>query len=222
MCGRFAIATTIGFSERFRVRDPPPDVRERFNVAPGQPVPVLVRDPYAPGPAAATVSVMKWGILPPWQRDAGKYLLINARAETLAEKPFFRGLLAGSRCLVPATGYYEWKKSGKLRDPYYITTKDRSLVAFAGLYLPGKGNEHSTFAIVTTAANDRVALLHDRMPAILPCSGEEAWVGGGALSEEERKCLLSPAPTDLLEAYRVGRTVNSPAYDGPELVVRVA
>lgn len=219
MCGRFTIALTVGFGERFGVDESDLDLAPRYNVAPSQQIPVVF---YAPGGRKVALP-MTWGLVPSWTRDlTGARPLINARADSLAERPSFRGPLARHRCLIPATGFYEWQKSGTQRVPYYIQPRDRGFIAFAGLYdvLRGRNPPLWTCAIITTDPNPLVARYHDRMPAILVRENEERWLAPGPLSEEDRLSILTPYPEELLEAYPVSRAVNDPSRDGPDLIRR--
>ena len=217
MCGRFTITLTVGFGERFGVDETVLSLAPRYNIAPSQQVPVVCTNPRGERVAIP----MTWGLVPTWTRDlTGVRPLINARADTLAERPSFRGPLARHRCLVPATGFYEWQKSGTQRVPYYIRRKDQDFLAFAGLYdvLKGRNPPLSTFTIITTDPNPLVARYHDRMPAILAREDEERWLAPGPLRESELLSMLAPCHESLLEAYPVSRAVNDPSRDGPDLI----
>jgi putative SOS response-associated peptidase YedK len=221
MCGRFTITLTIGLPERFNVRSPGLPLAPRSNIAPSQPVPVVIR----PDGGEPDLVEMVWGLIPHWVRDpASAHPVINARAETLEDRPSFRHPLLYNRCLVPANGFYEWKRSGKVREPYYIHRIDDDLVAIAGLYdvwdTPA-GDKLRTFAIITTEPNPLVSRYHDRMPAILKRELEERWLEPGPLTTDAVKEILTPYPADLLEAYRVSRLVNDPAREGSDLIQRL-
>ncbi len=222
MCGRFAIAITVGIEDRFGAKKPPYEIRPRYNIAPSQTVPVVAGDPEIP--AEREIVPMRWGLIPSWSKDeSAGYRMINARAETLRERPAFRAPLKHHRCLVPATGFYEWRPAGSRKVPYYVERRDHALFAFAGLYdiWRGAGGEPvKSFTIVTTAANDLIAPIHDRMPVVLPREGEDVWMRGGALDPEELAHLLAPRPTPELEAYPVSPAVNNPANEGPDLIAR--
>jgi putative SOS response-associated peptidase YedK len=215
MCGRFTIVPTVDFHERFGLPAGPP-VDPRYNVAPGQEVPVIVR-----GEGNRLVP-MAWGFLAPFVRDpsAGRPA-INARAETLLERPSFRDAVQEHRCLVPASGFYEWRKEGRRRVPFYIRIPGAPLFAFAGLYgtlRDPAGGEHRTFAIITTEPNRLVAGFHDRMPAILPGEKEETWLRQGPVSPADLVSLLAPYPASEMEAFPVSGAVNDPANDSPDLI----
>ncbi|HOS81146.1 MAG TPA: SOS response-associated peptidase [Methanolinea sp.] len=219
MCGRFTLALTVGLGERFGVDDTGLSLSPRFNIAPSQQVPII----YATHTGERVIRMMTWGLVPSWTRDlTGARPIINARADTLSERPSFHGPLARHRCLVPATGFYEWQKSGTQKVPVYIRRKDQALFAFAGLFdiLKGRDPPLWTFTIITTEPNALVARFHDRMPAILQPRDEARWIAPGPIGEGERKAILSPCPDDILEAYPVSKAVNDPQQDGPHLIQR--
>ena len=169
--------------------------------------------------------MMQWGLIPHWVKDLKKSMHpINAKAETLAEKPMFRGLLKNKRCLIPASGFYEWKKDGTRKIPYYIHLKESPLFAFAGLYdvwYDGFNAAHPTYTIITTDANKLVAPLHDRMPVILKQEDENRWLAGDAPTSDEMKMILGPYPSDEMDVYPVSSRVNSPAIDDEQLIQRI-
>ena len=216
MCGRFALAHVAGFWSRFAVIDRRAALEPRFNIAPSQMVPVVISQ--SPNEAV----MMKWGLVPFWAKDfkIGNKL-INARAETIDTKPAFRGSLKRRRCLVPATGFYEWKRLGNGKAPYYIHLRDDSFFAFAGLYdawSDQEGDRLLSFTIITTTPNSMMARIHDRMPAVLRREDEELWLGKGPLDPADRRRLLRPFPSRQMEAYAVSKDVNSPAIDAEELI----
>ena len=220
MCGGFTISLTIGFGERFGVDESHVTLAPRYNIAPSQTVPVILTS----SAGRRQAMPITWGLVPSWTRDpAGARPLINARAETLADRPAFRGPLMRQRCLVPATGFYEWAKRGRDRVPFYIRRKDSLLFAFAGLYdiWKGGGLPLFSFTIVTTAPDPLVARYHDRMPAILREEDEGRWLATASIPRPELDALLSPYPEEFLEAYQVSRAVNDPGKEGPELIRRI-
>ena len=221
MCGRFTITVTIGLPERFGVKTVELQIDPRYNIAPSQPVPVVIQ----PESGERSITEMVWGLVPHWAKDPSAVRhSINARAETLEERPSFCGLLHRSRCLVPANGFYEWKKAGKLSDPYYIHRNDDRLFACAGLYDTWKapdGSRTRTFVIITTEPNELVSRYHDRMPAMIREEDEDRWLTPGPLPDGAVRELLAPYPAGLLEAYRVSRRVNDPASEGEDLIRRV-
>jgi len=216
MCGRYSLLCTDDLGNRFRVYDPSIGRRSRFNVAPSQSMPVVVRR------EETEMVLMQWGLVPHWARDpAGGPRPLNARAETLAERTMFRGLLQQNRCLVPASGFYEWRRDGGRKAPYYVRLRNAGLFAIAGLYDIWHGADGSalaTYTLVTTVANEVVAPLHNRMPAILRREDEERWIAGGVPSADELHKLLGPYPADDMAAHPVSTRVNSPATDDPSLI----
>jgi len=221
MCGRFTITLTVGLAERFGIMHSSLQLTPRFNIAPSQPVPVVVR----PDEGGRELEEMVWGLVPHWAKNPSTVgHAINARAETLEERPTFRDPFLHNRCLVPATGFYEWKKEGKRREPYYIHRKDDEIFAIAGLYdiwRGAGGAEIRSFVIVTTEPNSVVSRYHDRMPAVLRPEDEEKWLFPGRLTPEKAWDILSPYPGDFLEAYRVSTRVNDPSAEGSDLTWRM-
>ena len=221
MCGRFAQrAGTPELEERFGLALPGLEIAPRYNIAPGQPVPVIIQDQ---GPRLVEMS---WGLLPFWAKDPGKLSRpINARSETLAEKPFFREPYKRRRCLVPADGFYEWKSRGRGRpsEPHFFELKRGGLFALAGLYdvwrPPKEGAEPiRSFTIVTTGPNPLMERIHDRMPVILAVESEEAWLDPGFFDAGRLAGFLRPYPAEEMTVHPVSRAVNSVANDSPELV----
>lgn len=223
MCGRYLLKTALeelarifGFTER-------PNLMPRYNIAPTLEVPVIRQRREPAG--QRSIAALRWGLVLPWADDpkAGPPL-INARAETLLEKPAFRGAAQKRRCLIPADGFYEWKKDGTKKVPFRFRRKDRGLFAFAGLWdvwrPPDEPDAEPLFTctILTTQANEVVAPVHDRMPVIL--SDEAAWrmwldpdVPGDGVAH-----LLRPAPADDMETYEVSPIVNSARNDSVECI----
>jgi len=215
MCGRFTIVPMVDLRERFGL-PAGPAVAPRYNVAPGQEVPVIL------GGEGNRLVPMAWGLIPSFGKDpAAGRPAINARAETLLGKPYFRDAVQRGRCLVPASGFYEWKREGGRRLPFYIRLSGVPLFSFAGLCEawrdPG-GRELRTFAIITTVPNRLIAPLHDRMPAILPREKEAAWIRPGPVGSAELGDLLGPYPAGEMEAFPVSGKVNDPENEGPDLI----
>jgi len=224
MCGRFALSDTQQLSLRFEVE--PGDERAltpRYNVAPSQLIPVIVEQP-----EGRELRMMRWGFRPAWKRDARSTPEpINARAESLLDRPMFRPALARKRCLIPADGFYEWQErpGSKLKQPYFIRMKDKGLFAFAGLFADtadDRGSPQQTCVIITTSPNDLMAAIHNRMPAILARSGEQAWLDPELNEPEAVLSLLQPYDGEQMEAYPVSTAVSSPRSDGPELIETIA
>lgn len=218
MCGRFTIMLEADdLREALDLGTIPEDWRPRFNLAPSQPAGVVV------DPSTRNLGWMKWGLVPAWAKDPEiGNRLINARAETLAEKPSFRGAFAKRRCLIPADGFYEWLRpaGGKGRGlPQHIHLADRRPFFLAGLWerwQPKDGDPLLSFTIITTAANGLIAPIHDRMPVIL--TGERAWNWLRPKPVDELAGFLRPYAEDQMEIHPVSFAVNSPANDGPECV----
>ena len=218
MCGRFALYTPQEAVVRlFRLDDAAP-LSPRYNIAPTQPV-LAVR---ADEPAGREARMLRWGLVPFWAKDTGiGSRMINARGETIAEKPAFRQAFRRRRCLIPADGFYEWQKVPGGKQPWFISARDEVPLAFAGLWerWDNRGTEDpvESCTIVTTAANATLAPLHDRMPVILGADAWDSWLAADTPSATLLD-MLRPAANDLLAARPVSRRVNSPANDGPDLV----
>lgn len=219
MCGRYSLICTDDLGNRFRVFLPTLGCRSRFNVAPSQTMPVVVHD------EQTELVPMMWGLVPHWAKTPAEgHRPINARAETLAERPMFRGLIKHNRCLVPASGFYEWKKDGGHKVPYYLRLRDADLFAFAGLYdvwHDADGSAYPTYTIITTAANEAVAPIHDRMPVILRRENEERWIASEAPSQGELDEILGQYPANEMAAYPVSARVNSPVSDDLDLITPI-
>lgn len=214
MCGRFTIAFNLAdLSDELGLGEIPLDWQPRYNVAPGQPVLA------ATDAGTRRAEWLRWGLIPSWAKDAAiGNKLINARAETLAEKPSFRAAFQKRRCLIFADGFYEWQKpvTGKGRSqPYYFRRKDGRPFAFAGLWdvwQPGGDVEPvKTCTIITTSANAVLAAVHERMPVMLAKEDAWNWVAGGPEVDLQR--LLTPFNAELMEGYTVGTYVNRPGYE---------
>lgn len=219
MCGRFTISLpTADVALAFGVTETAKPVSPSFNVAPGMSVPVVVDEG-----RGRRLDAFRWGLVPSWAKDlAVGYKMINARAETLAEKPAFRRAFRDRRCLILADGFYEWKTEGARKRPYHIRMKDASPFAFAGLWevwTPPEGEPIRSCAIVTTAANDVMRPLHPRMPVILPAEAQGPWLDPSNHDVESLKALLLPLPGDALVAYPVSTEVNSPRNDSPRNIL---
>ena len=215
MCGRYTITVDPGeLAQRFNATLPPDPLQPRYNAAPSQNLPVLLNE------GDRQIQMLKWGLIPHWAKNASDYNLINARAETIEEKPSFRDALQKRRCLVLTDGFYEWRKTPDGKTPMRITLKSGEPFAFAGLWETWKdpdGNPLRTFTIITTTPNDLMATIHNRMPVILSRADENMWIdnmpGVGAW-----RSLMRPYPADLMTAYPVSAKVNSPANDTPAVM----
>lgn len=207
------MAGLFGFADR-------PNFPPRYNIAPTQPVPVVRLEG-----AERRFQLLRWGLIPSWSKAPPASLLINARAETLAEKPSFRGAFRHHRALMPADGFYEWQTAGAGgKQPYLIRRRDGAPFAMASvsdIWMGADGSEVDSCAVVTTAANATLAPIHHRMPAILAERDWARWLDP-ATPERDLLALLRPSPESLLEAIPVSDRVNKVAHDDPDLIQPVA
>lgn len=219
MCGRYTLKTDRSkIEERFALEEVP-DFPPRYNLAPTQDG-LVVRPGEKPG--TRTAALLRWGLVPSWTRQtAGAPLLINARAETAAERPAFREPFRRRRCLVVADGFYEWSRRSAIRQPYHFTVDHGALFAFAGLWdrwrPPGAATEDAlqTFTILTTTANDALAPHHDRMPVILEPQFYDDWLNPMLVDAEAVRLMLRPFPPLRMLARAVTPRVNSIRNDDP-------
>jgi putative SOS response-associated peptidase YedK len=169
--------------------------------------------------------MVRWGLIPSWAKDEKMGArMINARGETVAEKPSFRSAVKTRRCLIPADGFYEWVRTGEGKQPHFIHFADARPFAFAGLWerwTKGGGEPLDTCTIITTSPNELIEDLHDRMPVILPADRYTEWLEPSPLNPDRLQELLVPHPAEGMEAYPVSTFVNKPANDGPECIARV-
>jgi len=222
MCGRFTLTVNpADLKDTFNEYIFPPKFGPRFNIAPSQPVLAIPND------EKNTADFFIWGLIPMWAKDPSiGNRLINARGETVAEKPSFRGSFKYKRCLILADGFYEWKTSDnkKTKTPYFIHMKDRKPFALAGLWDSWEspdGSSIKTCTIITTTPNELMEHLHDRMPVILHPRDYAKWLEVSPQTPENLLPLIKPFPADDMSAYRVSTLVNKPANDRPELLVPV-
>jgi putative SOS response-associated peptidase YedK len=204
-----SIAARFGIADCHETKVPP-----RFNIAPSHVVPVVVE-----GTDGRALRLMRWGFQPAWMKQR-RGPPINARAETLVERPLFRSALARGRCLIPADGFYEWvdRPGQKSKQPVYIRLLGGPVFGFAGLYTTDPHGE-PTCAIVTTAANHFIRPLHHRMPVILDPAAEADWLDPALEDPTAAPACLRPVPAGRMEAYPVGSGVSSARNDGPQLVL---
>src|SRR5579862_2225242 len=219
MCGRYVIKTppdlmrkAFGYAEQ-------PNFPARYNIAPTQPIPVVRIDN-----GRRSFALVRWGFIPSWVEDPRNFsLLINARADSVLDKPAFRNAMRRRRCLIPADGFYEWKGDGPRKRPYFAAA--RALVAFAGLWEPWigpNGEEMETACIVTTTANRALSPLHDRMPAVIAPEAYDLWLGCAKVDAETAWALLGPAPEDTFAAHEISTAVNRAANDSSALIEPLA
>ena len=219
MCGRFSIIKKAeDIQSRFSIKAGLENYKAVYNAAPGMNLVVISnKEPEA-------LNLFKWGLIPSWAKEASiGYKMINARSETISEKPSFRNSLNSRRCLVPADGFYEWKKDEKFKQPFRILLKDESLFSFAGLWdswISPDGKPIFSFTIITTEANRIMAGIHERMPVILQPENEKDWLGNSA-SQAHILQLLKPYPAELMDYYPVSQLLNSAANNVPEVCSRI-
>jgi putative SOS response-associated peptidase YedK len=217
MCGRYIFTSSPeAMRQLFRYLEQP-NFPPRFNVAPTQPIAIvrLVE-------GQRHFVLVRWGFLPSWVKDPKTFaLVINARGESVIDKPAFRAAMKRRRCLIPADGFYEWQKAGDRKRPFFIHAKSGAPLAFAGLWetwTGPNGEELETAAIVTTRANRTLDAIHERMPVIVPPEAFELWLDCTNVDATTATALIRPAPDDLLEAYEISTTVNRTANDGLKLL----
>ena len=221
MCGRFTLrAAPSVLAQQFAIFDMPP-IGPRFNIAPTQAVPVVRMNPWEGDPRRELVA-LRWGLIPGWAKDpAIGNRMINARAETVAEKPAYRTAFRRRRCLVPADGFYEWQRIGPKKQPYFIHKLDDGPFALAGLWESWQAPDQShieSFTVLTTEPNDVVRPIHDRMPVILNESDYSLWLDPAVKEPRVLAPLLKPYRADAMESYRVGPEVNKPGYEDASCV----
>ncbi len=219
MCGRFTLTVDPAqLKQHFQDFSFPDKYAPRYNIAPSQPVMAIPND----GRNAADFFL--WGLIPSWAKDASiGSRMINARGETLAEKPSYRGVYKYKRCLIPADGFYEWKAQvgTKSKIPYFVHLKNGAPFAFAGLWdewHAADGSPIRTCTIVTTAPNPLMAPIHDRMPVILQPQDYDEWLDPAPRMPDSLQHLVAAFPADQMEAYPVSALVNSPSNDRAECV----
>lgn len=224
MCGRFILAVDPADLEAsFAGVELPPAgaMQPRYNIAPTQPVAVITNS------AERKLEFFNWGLIPSWAKDPKiGNRMINARAETLAEKPSFRAAYKRRRCLIPTNGFYEWQRhpEDKTKTPMFISLTSSKPFAFAGLWESwhsSEGDHVLSCTIITTTPNDLMAPIHNRMPVILPAEAYDVWLAPGEQSGVELQNLLAPYPAAEMQAYAVSTFVNSPRNDSPECILPV-
>jgi putative SOS response-associated peptidase YedK len=193
----------------------PDQLKPRYNIAPGQDVAIVRATEQG-----RTLSMARWGLVPHWAKEAKiKYSTINARAETVAEKPTYRDAFRRQRCLIPATGYYEWQQAGGQKIPYHIRRDDSAVFAFAGLWDRWErgGEDFDSCSIIVTAASSAMQPIHERMPVILEPSSYKVWLNPAHENRAQLQALLLPY-NGKLAVYPVSRKVNNPKNDDPACV----
>lgn len=221
MCGRYTlISAPQAIRALFRYAEQP-NFPPRYNIAPTQPIAVVRLTN-----RQRQVVLMRWGLLPSWVKDPKAFsLIVNARGETVLDKPSYRAAMKRRRCLIPADGFYEWKTTGASKQPYYVRARSGAPLAFAGLWetwAGPNGEEVDTVTIVTTEANGTLRPVHDRMPVIVPPEAFDIWLDTDNVDDRTAAALIVPAPDSLLETWPVSTDVNRVANDNAGLIDPVA
>jgi len=218
MCGRYVSKIDADVERHFSLTKVPFDFSS-YNVAPGRNVPVVRQSERND----RELVLMRWGLIPHWAKEERiGYKMINARAETVENKPAFRKPFKRHRCLIPANGFYEWRKTQSGKTPYYIRLKNQSMMGFAGLWgiwANSEGKRIESCAIITTAANELIKPLHDRMPLIIEPDDYGVWLTGNV---DEATDVVGMSPSAQLETYPVSTRVNKPENDDPSCIDRMA
>src|SRR6185436_10472875 len=216
MCGRYAITTAPEAIRALSGYLEQPNFPPRYNVAPTQPVPIVRM-----AEGKRQLALVRWGLIPAWVKDPRAFsLLINARGESVLDKPAFRNAMKYRRCLFPADGFYEWERKGERKQPYFVRLKGGGPLAFAGLWeswMGPNGEEQETAAIVTTDASPSISHIHDRMPVIVAPDAFDFWLDPN-VDAAVASAVIQPAPDALLEAYEVSTAVNGTANDSSQLL----
>lgn len=214
MCGRFTLTTPEELIAEVFALDERPRLLARYNIAPSQQIAAVVQPS-----GRRRLEMFRWGMLAPGEAERDDALLINARSESVATKPLFREAFRARRCLVPADGFYEWRKAGSRREPFHIRLRDRRPFAFAALWNeekhPSAQRPLRACAILTTEPNAVMDGIHDRMPVILPPDAYAAWLDTSQAAAPSLHELLRPYPAEEMEAVRVSSYVNGAAAEGP-------
>lgn len=220
MCGRFVADIPADELKKIFNLIETPKLEPRFNVAPTQ-LSAVVRNQGDHN----RLDLLKWGLVPAWSKDLSfGSRMINARSETVAEKPSFRHAIKYRRCIIPTSGFYEWEHTGNKKQPYYIQLAERSPMCIAGIWETWKapdGSELETFAILTTAANKLVAPIHDRMPVILHPDTFTLWLNHNMHDPEQLQPLYQPYPPSEMTAHKVPDLVNNPRFDSSACIAKV-
>jgi putative SOS response-associated peptidase YedK len=220
MCGRYAITSAPEAIRRLFRYPEQPNFPPRYNVAPTQPIPIVRLSE-----GERHFALVRWGLIPAWVKDPKNFsLLINARAESVNDKPAFRNAMKYRRCLVPADGFYEWQRVGAGKRPFYVGLKDGGPFAFAGLWevwTGPNGEELETAAIVTTQASPSIAHIHDRMPVMLEPDAFDSWLDCKTVDAEMAAAMIAPARDERLAVHQVSPAVNRVANDDASLIAPV-
>ena len=221
MCGRFVLKDNIKTLSKNFDFDQDDDVlfEPKYNITPGQNAPIIIKE------ETRKCAIMRWGLVPSWSNDPLiGFQMIDARSETVAQKPSFKNSLRKRRCIVPSNGFYEWKKlDNKTKTPYYIKMKNNKPFGFAGLWDTWNkdGANLTTFTIITTSPNELIKPIHDRMPVILKKEDEDLWLNPDIQNSDKILHLLKPFSSDDMETYEISTYVNNPRNEGEKCIVPV-
>jgi putative SOS response-associated peptidase YedK len=218
MCGRYFLHSTADRLARLFGDMPMPRLEPRYNIAPSQPVPIVRQD----AKGRREMVLVRWGLVPGWSKGPDpRFSMINARAETVAQKPAYRSAFRYRRCLLPADGFYEWRAEGGGKQPYVLRAEDGSPLALAGIWehwQDADGNELESCSIIVSAANAQVSRVHERMPVVVASSAFDLWLDVHAQKPQPLETLLAAQQPPGYAIYRVGKAVNSPSNDAPTLI----
>lgn len=221
MCGRFDLHLPRELLEEIFGISISRDIMPRYNIAPTQEIAVVRINP----DRKRQLDFLKWGLIPSWAKDPSiGSRMINARSETVHEKPAFRTALKHRRCIIPANGFYEWEAVEGKKKPLYVKLKDDKPMLFAGIWdhwKPGEGDEIESCSILTTHSNDLIAPLHDRMPVILDIDDIDFWLDPRLVQPDPLQSLFRPYPSVKMDMYPVSDIVNSPKNDNPACIERI-
>ena len=217
MCGRFVLnCSTADILKEFAVDKVLAESTPSYNITPSQRVSAIIKDD------SNCLVQFQWGLIPSWSKDPSiGSKMINARSETLSEKPSFKSSLKNRRCLILANGFYEWKKEGKYKSPFYIHLKSKKPFGFAGLFdkwISTEGEEIKSCTIITTESNELLKPIHNRMPVIIPKDKVALWLNPTIQNEKQILPVLKQFPSQKMEYYEVSKTVNSPANNSPDCI----
>jgi putative SOS response-associated peptidase YedK len=216
VCGRYTLKTPVDtLVKQFGIDEYPSSITPSYNIAPTQEVAAVIAED-----EKRKLQMLKWGLIPSWADDPSiGNRMINARAETVSEKPSFRKAFRQRRCLILTDGFYEWQRVQGGKQPYYMNMKDGSPFAFAGLWETWRnGQEIRSCTIITTEANEVVGEVHNRMPVIVHPEDYELWLAPDFEEKEALSSLLRPYPKRAMETYPVSRRINSPANNAPDCI----
>lgn len=220
MCGRFSITKSLQEAAALFECKSDENAPPRYNIAPTQPIPVIFQNF-----EARTLQLMRWGFLPSWVKDPQDFsLIINARSESVLQKPSFKSAIRHRRCIIPATGFYEWHRNGTIKTPYYIKPKDQEVVGYAGIYetyAAANGSEIDTVCFLTTAASKDIAAIHHRMPVVIAPEKADIWLDCVNHSPLDTTFFYDSSQTGFYDIIPVSDRVNSARHDDPSLHNRV-